>query len=367
MKPVTINPDNYCILMAGGIGARFWPMSRTNCPKQFIDVLGSGETLIQQTYRRLSKVCKSENIFIVTNELYRQIIKEQIPDITERQILCEPARRNTAPCIAYAAHKIHAENPNANIVVSPSDHVILHEEEFSDALLTALDATAKNNWLLTLGITPSRPDTGYGYIQHSDDSETGYENIRKVKTFTEKPQLEMAKQFLASGDFLWNSGIFIWSLKSLMTAMKQQLPDIHAIFSEGAEFYFTPQENEFIHKAYSEVRNISIDYGLMEKASNVYVLAADFGWSDLGTWGSLYEARKKDMNGNAIIGNSVMTYDTHNCIVNMPKNKLVVIQGLEDYIVVEDKNMLLIIRKQDEQLIRNIVEDVKERKGENYI
>ncbi|MDP4291939.1 MAG: mannose-1-phosphate guanylyltransferase [Bacteroidota bacterium] len=362
-----MDPNNYCILMAGGIGARFWPMSRTNCPKQFIDVLGTGETLIQQTYRRLSKVCQSKNIFIVTNELYSDIIKEQIPGITDRQILCEPSRRNTAPCIAYAAYKINAENPNANIVVSPADHIILREEEFTESLLTALDAASKNNWLLTLGITPSRPDTGYGYIQYTDIIDTGYKQIRKVKTFTEKPQLEMAMQFLESGDFLWNSGIFIWSLSSLLTAMKQQLPDINDIFSEGAELYFTEKEKDFIHKAYSEVRNISIDYGLMEKASNVYVMAADFGWSDLGTWGSLYESRSKDMNGNAIIGNSVMTYDTRNCIVNMPKNKLAVIQGLEDYIIVEDKNMLLIIRKQDEQLIRNIVEDVRERKGDNYI
>lgn len=367
MKSTTINPNNYCILMAGGIGSRFWPMSRTGCPKQFIDVLGTGETLIQQTYRRLSKVCEPRNIFIVTNELYRELVKEQITGISDRQILCEPSRRNTAPCIAYAAYKINAENPNANIVVSPADHIILHEEEFSDVLLAALEATSKNDWLLTLGITPSRPDTGYGYVQFADEIQTGYKDISKVKTFTEKPELEMAKQFLASGDFLWNSGIFIWSLSSLMTAMKQQLPDIDAIFSEGADFYFTDEEKDFVKKAYAEVRNISIDYGLMEKANNVYVMAADFGWSDLGTWGSLYDSRSKDMNGNAIIGNSVMTYDTRNCIVNMPKNKLVVIQGLEDYIIVEDKNMLLIIRKQEEQLIRNIVEDVKERKGDHYI
>jgi mannose-1-phosphate guanylyltransferase len=367
MKSTTINPDNYSILMAGGIGARFWPMSRTNRPKQFIDVMGTGETLIQQTYRRLSKVCKPENIFIVTNEIYSDIIKEQIPGITDRQILCEPSRRNTAPCIAYAAYKIKAENPNANIVVSPADHVILQEDEFTEVLLNAIEATSKNNWLLTLGITPSRPDTGYGYIQFSEDDETGYKHISKVKTFTEKPQIEMARQFLDSGDFLWNSGIFIWSLSSLMTALKQQLPDIDAIFAEGEAFYYTDREKEFIHKAYSEVRNISIDYGLMEKANTVYVMAADFGWSDLGTWGSLYDSRKKDMNGNAIMGKSVMTYDTRNCIVNMPKNKLVVIQGLEDYIIVEDKDMLLIIKKQDEQLIRNIVEDIKERKGDSFI
>jgi mannose-1-phosphate guanylyltransferase len=342
-------------------------MSRTNRPKQFIDVLGTGETLIQQTFRRLSKVCLSENIFIVTNEIYRDLVKSQIKGITDRQILCEPSRRNTAPCIAYAAHKIGVENPNANIIVSPADHIILKEDEFSEVLLTALEATSKNNWLLTLGITPSRPDTGYGYIQTSDDEGTGYKNIGKVKIFTEKPQLEMAQQFLDSGDFLWNSGIFIWSLPSLMLAMKQQLPDINDIFAEGREFYYTDKETAFIAKAYSEVRNISIDYGLMEKASNVYVLAADFGWSDLGTWGSLYDTRNKDLNGNAIIGKGVLAYDTTNCIVNMPNDKLVVIQGLDDFIVVDDSNMLLICKKQDEQQIRNIVEDVKLLKGDTFI
>lgn len=367
MNNSTVNPNNYCILMAGGIGSRFWPMSRTNRPKQFIDVLGTGETLIQQTFRRLSKVCLPGNIFIVTNEIYRDLVKAQIQGITDRQILCEPSRRNTAPCIAYAAHKIGVENPNANIIVSPADHIILKEEEFTQVLLKALDATAKNNWLLTLGITPSRPDTGYGYIQTSEDEETGYTNIGKVKIFTEKPQLEMAQQFLDSGDFLWNAGIFIWSLSSLMQAMKQQLPDINDIFAEGHEFYYTDKETAFIAKAYSEVRNISIDYGLMEKASNVYVLAADFGWSDLGTWGSLYDTRSKDLNGNAIIGKGVLAYDTTNCIVNMPNDKLVVIQGLDDFIVVDDSNMLLICKKQDEQQIRNIVEDVKLLKGETYI
>lgn len=367
MNNVTVNPNNYCILMAGGIGSRFWPMSRTNRPKQFIDVLGTGETLIQQTFRRLSKVCLPKNIFIVTNEIYRDLVKTQIAGITDRQILCEPSRRNTAPCIAYAAYKIGVENPNANIIVSPADHIILKEDEFSEVLLTALEATAKNNWLLTLGITPSRPDTGYGYIQTSEDEGSGYKNIGKVKIFTEKPQLEMAQQFLDSGDFLWNSGIFIWSLSSLMLALKQQLPDINDIFAEGKDFYYTDKEASFIAKAYSEVRNISIDYGLMEKASNVYVLAADFGWSDLGTWGSLYDTRSKDLNGNAIIGKSVQVYDTTNCIVNMPNDKLVVIQGLDDFIVVEDSNMLLICKKEDEQQIRNIVEDVKLLKGDAYI
>ncbi len=367
MNNPTVNPNNYCILMAGGIGSRFWPMSRTNRPKQFIDVLGTGETLIQQTFRRLSKVCLPGNIFIVTNEIYRDLVKAQIKGITDRQILCEPSRRNTAPCIAYAAHKIGVENPDANIIVSPADHIILKEDEFSEVLLTALEATAKNNWLLTLGITPNRPDTGYGYIQLSDDEDTGYKNIGKVKIFTEKPQLEMAEQFLASGDFLWNSGIFIWSLSSLMLALKQQLPDINDIFAEGRELYFTEKESAFVAKAYAEVRNISIDYGLMEKASNVYVLAADFGWSDLGTWGSLYDTRDKDLNANAIIGKSVLTYDTTNCIVNMPNDKLVVIQGLDDFIVVDDSNMLLICKKQDEQQIRHIVEDVKLLKGDAYI
>jgi len=362
-----MNQNNYCVIMAGGIGARFWPMSRTSHPKQFIDILGTGETLIQQTFRRFERVCPIENIYIVTNELYRDLVKQQLPGIGHSQILCEPTRRNTAPCIAYANYTILQRNPDANIVVAPSDHIILKEDNFIEVIEAALAATAGNDWLLTLGIQPSRPDTGYGYIQF-DDSQHYADDIRlrKVRTFTEKPQLEMAQQFLQSGDFLWNSGIFIWSLKSIMKAFENFLPEVDSIFKEGTGLYNTPAEKEFIVNAYTVCRNISIDYGIMEKAINVYVLASDFGWSDLGTWGSLYDSRPLNEEGNSIVGNNVMTYDSRNCIVNMPKDKLVILQGLNDYIVVEDDNILLVCRKEDEQQIRHFVTDVRLHKGEKF-
>lgn len=363
-----MNNNNYCIIMAGGIGARFWPMSRQNHPKQFIDILGTGETLIQSTFNRFRKVCPAENIYIVTNEIYKKQVLEQLPAIGEEQVLCEPSRRNTAPCIAYANYRILQKNPEANVVVAPSDHIILKEEAFTEVITAALDATEKNNWLLTLGIQPSRPDTGYGYIQF--DETIGCETdsrIKKVKTFTEKPQLEMAKQFLASGDFLWNSGIFIWKLKTIMAAFEKYLPDVDQLFRAGIGKYATPAETDFIHQTYAVCKSISIDYGVMEKANNVYVLSSDFGWSDLGTWGSLYETRKKDKNENAIVGNNVLMYESKNCIVNMPKDKLVVLQGLDDYIVVEDEGTLLICRKSDEQQIRQFVNDVMIEKGEKYV
>ena len=354
--------------MAGGIGSRFWPMSRTTNPKQFLDILGTGETLIQQTVNRFRKICPIENVFIVTNDIYSELVKEQIPDLDESQILCEPARRNTAPCIAYANYKIQAINPNANIVVAPSDHIILKEDIFINVIESALEATANNDWLLTLGIEPSRPDTGYGYIQfdmsHADKRD---ERIRKVKTFTEKPELDVAKEFVKSGDFLWNAGIFVWSLKSIQKAFANHLPDVNDIFKDGIEMYNTKNEELFIDQAYSICKNISIDYGVMEKADNVFVLSSDFGWSDLGTWGSLYATREKDENRNTIVGKNVMTYDTSNCIVNVKGERLVVLQGLDDYIVVDEDNTLLICKKSDEQSIRQIVNDVKAEKGDKFI
>jgi mannose-1-phosphate guanylyltransferase len=363
-----MNKNNYCIIMAGGIGARFWPMSRSAHPKQFIDILGTGETLIQQTFRRFERICPSENIFIVTNESYRELVKQQLTGISDDQILCEPARRNTAPCIAYANYRIAQLNPDANIVVAPSDHIILKEDSFTEVILAALEATAANDWLLTLGIKPSRPETGYGYIQFDDSCHyANNERLRKVKTFTEKPELDMAQQFLQSGDFLWNSGIFIWSLRSIMKAFETHLSEVDSIFKEGIPDYNKPSEKEFIDKAYTICRNISIDYGVMEKATNVYVMTSDFGWSDLGTWGSLYDIRQKNELGNTIVGNNVMVYDSHNCIVNMPKDKLVVMQGLTDYIVVEDDHILLICHKTEEQQIRKFVGDVRMSKGEKFV
>lgn len=363
-----MDKNNYCVIMAGGVGSRFWPMSRTSQPKQFLDILGTGETLLQQTARRFDKVCPPENVFIVTNEMYRDLIKEQIPHLENRQILCEPARRNTAPAIAFAAYKIAAENKDANLVVAPSDHVILKEKEFENDIKTVLKAASENNWLMTLGIKPSRPDTGYGYIQFADDHPFAEEErIHKVKTFTEKPELDLAKTFLDSGDFLWNSGIFAWSLQSILQAFKKHLPDIDSLFSEGMDKFNTPKEEEFITNTFSRCKSISIDYGVMEKADNVYVIASDFGWSDLGTWGSLYDIRKKDENGNAIIGKNVLTYDSKNCIVNTSDKKVVVLQGLDDYVIVENETALLVIQKQDEQQIRQIVHDVKMEKGDEYV
>ncbi len=354
--------------MAGGVGTRFWPMSKTSHPKQFIDILGSGKTLIQQTFDRFLKICPKENIYIVTNQIYKNLVLDQLQGISEKQVLCEPCRRNTAPCIAYANYKILQVNPDANIVVAPSDHIILKEDIFTDVILSAFEASSSNDWLLTLGIQPSRPDTGYGYIQF--DKNITYKNdnrIKKVINFTEKPKLEKAKSFLESGDFLWNSGIFIWSLKSIMKAFYKYLPEVDAIFNEGISKYNTAEEEIFINKAYTVCQNISIDYGVMEKADNVYVLASDFGWSDLGTWGSLFDIRKKNEQGNSVVGNNVMMYNTKNCIVNMPKDKLVVLQGLDDYIVVENDDILLVCKKSDEQQIRQFVDDVKIKKGDKFV
>lgn len=355
--------NNYCVIMAGGIGSRFWPMSTTKNPKQFIDILGTGRTLIQQTWDRFLRVCPKENILIVTNAIYKKQIKEQLPDIKDYQILCEPMRRNTAPCIAYANQKILKENKNANIVVSPSDHIITKEDKFIEVIKKALDYTGKNESLVTLGIKPSRPDTGYGYIQYkNEDAE-----IKKVKTFTEKPNLELAKTFLESGDFVWNSGIFIWSLNSINKAFNKYLPEVNEIFEKGIEFYNTEKEEDFINDSYSVCKNISIDYGIMEKADNVRVLPANFGWSDLGTWGSLFDNSSKDENNNVVQTDNALLYNSENNVINVSDEKLVVIQGLNDYIVVEKNNSILICKKEEEQLIRNIVNDVKLEKGEDFV
>lgn len=363
-----MSENYYCIIMAGGVGTRFWPMSKTSHPKQFIDILGTGKTLIQQTYDRFAKVCDKKNIYIVTNNDYKNIVKNQLSGINEDNIICEPIRRNTAPCIAYATYKIAQKNKNAVMVVAPSDHVIMNEDIFIETILSALKCATNNDRLLTLGIKPSRPDTGYGYIQFDHKStDKDDKKIFKVKTFTEKPGLEMAKSFLKSGDFLWNSGIFIWSLKSISKAFESHLSEVDDVFKEGVSFYNTEKEKDFIQKAYSICKSISIDYGVMEKAENVYVLMSDFGWSDLGTWGSLYDTREKDSNGNSIIGKNVISYNSTNCIVNMPNDKLVVMQGLEDYIVVEADNILLICKKTEEQHIRSFVNDVKENKGEHFV
>jgi len=354
--------------MAGGVGTRFWPLSKTSKPKQFLDILGTGKTLLQQTFDRISKICPIENIFIVTNEDYKELTALQLPRIKEEQILLEPMRRNTAPCIAYAAFKIKILNPNANIIVAPSDHLILKEDEFVNTVNKGIEFVSKNDALLTLGIKPSRPDTGYGYIQINNETQiVGNPKLKQVKTFTEKPELEMAKFFVESGEFFWNSGIFIWSLKSILSELKKHLPDVYNLFNDGNCIYNTPKEKEFILNTYSECKNVSIDYGVMEKSDNVYVMCSDFGWSDLGTWGSLYEHSPKDNQNNAISGNNTIIYKSSNCIINLPNDKLVVIQGLNDYIIAESDNTLLICPKKDEQNIRQIVNDVKLKKGDSFV
>lgn len=363
-----INKNNFCVIMAGGIGVRFWPMSKTETPKQFIDILGDGRTLIQKTFDRFAKFCPQENIYVVTNAQYEDLVKTQIPEISEDQIVLEPARRNTAPCIAYANYKIKARNPNAVVVVAPSDHIILDEEVFIDVIKNGLETVADNDWLLTIGIHPSFPNTGYGYIQFNED--LVYEknsSIYAVKTFTEKPSLEFAQQFVESGDFLWNAGIFMWSVKSIQDAFEEYLPEVDELFKKGEGLYNTSGEKEFINRIYQICRNISVDYGIMEKAKNVHVFAADFGWSDLGTWGAFHELMKKDQNNNAIVGNRVKTYNSTNCIISMPNNKVAVIQGLDDYIIVDTEDALLICKKEDEQQIKQFATDVKIDFGDKYV
>ena len=359
------NPNHYVVIMAGGIGSRFWPMSRTPHPKQFLDILGTGKSLLQQTWDRSKKVVPQENILIVTNAQYRGLVKEQLKGIRASQILLEPARRNTAPCIAYAAFRIKAKNPNASMVVAPSDHLILKDQEYTDLIRKALNEVEQNDALITLGITPTRPDTGYGYIQFQESSDD--QGVHKVKTFTEKPDLEMAKELVASGEFLWNAGIFIWSVKGILSAFENLMPDMYQIFQEGEETFATREEKKFIETAYMQCKSISIDYGVMEKAKNVFTIAADIGWSDLGTWGSLYSYSDKSEDGHVIQGKNVLTYDSKNCIVNVPKNKLVVLQGMEDMIVVENDDILLVCRQEDEQQIKRIVNDVKVEKGEKFV
>jgi len=352
--------------MAGGVGSRFWPLSRKTYPKQFIDILGTGKTFLQHTFERFAKICEAENIFIVTNEIYKSKVLEQLPQIKANQVLGEPLMRNTAPCIAYANYKIQKLNPNANIIVAPSDHLILDENEFIDVINNGLEFTKNSDTLLTLGMKPSRPETGYGYIQINKEEKIGT-SINKVKTFTEKPDIETAKMFQESGEFFWNSGIFIWSLKSIMKSFEINLNEVNSLFSEGIQNLNTEKEVEFINKIYPKCKNISIDYGIMEKAENVYVYLADFGWSDLGTWGSLYEHSRLDDNNNAVFGDNVFLYDSKNCIVNIPKNKLIVLQGLDDYIVVDSNDALLVCKKKDEQQIKKFVHDISKVDDEKYI
>lgn len=355
--------NSYCVILAGGIGSRFWPFSRTNLPKQFLDFFGIGRSLLQQTYDRFSKIIAKENIFISTNALYADLIKEQLPDIDSSQVLLEPARRNTAPSIAWSMYHIRAINPNANVVVAPSDHLILKEDEFLKAIERGLDFVAKEDKLLTLGIKPNRPETGYGYIQ-VDNQVDG--NFYEVKTFTEKPELELAKVFVDSGEFYWNSGLFLWNVNTLLKAGERLLPEMNKLAS-GNNFYGTDKEMDFINEVFPTCPNISIDFGLMEKADNVIVSLEDFGWADLGTWDSLYDQSPKDENENVTLKCQSLLYNSKGNVIALPKDKLAVIDGLEGYLIAESNNVLLICKKDEEQSIRRYVADARMRLGEDFI
>lgn len=356
--------NNYCVIMAGGSGSRFWPLSTTDCPKQFLDPMGLGKSFIRMTFERFLPIIPIENFFVVTSVAHRDKVMEHLPELSCDQILLEPIRRNTAPCIEYAMCRIEKINPNACVVVAPSDHLITNESEFLHIVKDGLEFVDGSDNLMTIGIRPNRPETLYGYIQFDQNVKIG--NIDKVKTFTEKPNLELATVFYESGEFLWNSGIFIWSIGGIQEAFKQFLPEIYCNFAAGKEFYGTPRENEFIDGLYPNCANISIDYGVMEKSQCVYVRGGEFGWSDIGTWGSLYGHMNKDENGNATVGR-VLTYNTKNCVVNMPQGKIAILDGLDGYMVVEKGGSLLVCRVENEQAIRNWVDDVKYKFGEDYI
>lgn len=355
--------QDYCVIMAGGIGSRFWPISKSVMPKQFLDIMKTGRTLIQQTFDRMNKLIHAENIYVVTNEEYRAIVNQQLPEIPDENILCEPMRRNTAPCILYANIKIGQKNPNANIVVTPADHLILNENEFLENISEGLDFVKHNDSLLTFGITPDRPATGYGYIQIA--AEGAESKFVTVKTFTEKPHLELAKFFLSSGDFLWNSGIFLWKHSIIDKAFMEFLPEMYNLFMENKDVFGTKDEKAAINRIYSDAKSISIDFGVMEKAQNVCVLKTDFGWSDLGTWNSLYSLHEKDDNHNVIIGDKVLSSKVQNNYVNIAgSDKVVLINGIEDLIVVDTDNALLICKRENEQQISELLNEAKLKFGE---
>lgn len=357
-----MNKNYYAILMAGGVGSRFWPVSTASFPKQFHDMLGTGETLIQKTFHRLSKLIPTENIYILTNEKYNDLVLEQLPNVTQKQVVLEPAMRNTAPCILYASLKIQKENPNAVMVVAPSDHWIEDEAAFIENLQTSFDKCEKENVLMTLGIQPTFANTGYGYINF-EKSESA---IKKVHQFTEKPDYETAKKFLESGNYLWNAGIFMWSVNTIITAFQNFQPKLFELFDEGFSVYNTDFEDDFIRDNYGRAENISIDYAIMEHASHVYVLPATFDWNDLGTWGSLYDKLDKEENRNAVVNAKPILQEASGNMIRTTNKKVVVIDGLNDYIVVDKDDVLLIYPKAKEQDIKKVLQKVKNTYGENY-
>lgn len=358
-----MNKNLYVVLMAGGVGTRFWPYSRNSRPKQFLDVLGIGKTLLQSTYDRFLPLCPKENILIVTHEEHLVLTREQLPDMPVENILTEPMRKNTAPCIIYASLKIYKENQDAVIVVAPSDHLIMDEPEFQRTIKSCFEQAKNQDKLITLGIKPIRPETGYGYIQYID----GKPALKKVKTFTEKPELALAKKFIDSGDFVWNAGIFVWGVQAILDGFRKYLPEMNEVFEEASQHFSTDQENKALQTAYAQTKSISIDYGIMEKADNVYVWLSTFAWSDLGSWSSLHDNSAKDSNNNAISGDSLI-YETRNSVIKGPKDKLIVVQGLNGYLVGAFDNVVIVCEKDKEELFRRIVNDLKNRpNGNDYL
>ncbi len=359
-----MSSHRYCVIMCGGVGSRFWPYSRENRPKQFIDFLGTGRSLLQMSYDRILPLVPKENIVVVTNEKYAPLIREQLPDISQSNILLEPARRNTAPCIAWAAYHISAIDPDASMIVTPSDHLITNENVFVDCVAKGFDFVERNEALLTLGIKPVRPETGYGYIQIGQEAESG---ILKVKTFTEKPNKELATVFLESGEFFWNSGIFLWKASSIISALHKYDSDLTALFDKGEACFGTPAEREFIEKNFSSCPANSIDYAVMEKADNVYVECVNFGWNDLGTWSALYDNSPKNRDANVVQNCKVLTYEATGNIFAVNDDKLLVVQGLKDYIIADAGDVLLICPKAEEQRIKQMVNDAKLAYNEKYL
>ena len=361
----TTRSNTYCVIMAGGIGSRFWPKSRQSMPKQFLDILGTGKSFIRHTYERFAKIVPAENFLVVTNRKYKALVLEHLPELTPQQVLCEPAGRNTAPCIAYAAYTLLKRDPEAEMIVTPSDHMILDQEEFREIIEECLEFASVHDALMTVGIKPTRPDTGYGYIQVSDA-----QPISKVKCFTEKPDLELARTFVQCGEFLWNSGIFVWKVRSIVEAFEKYLPEHHALFGGLLDATGSEAEESIVETIFSECRAISIDYGIMEKADNVYVRRGEFGWSDVGTWGSVYQCtsdREKDRDGNAAPEKNCYFYNTKASFVSLPREKIAVISGLKEYIVVDTDDVLMICPRAEEQNIKKFIDEVKYNTGEKHI
>jgi mannose-1-phosphate guanylyltransferase len=359
-----MSQHTYVAILAGGVGSRFWPGSREAKPKQFLDMLGTGKSLLRLTYERFLPLCPSEHIYIVTNAIYKSLVLEHIPELTEDQIICEPSRNNTAPCIAYTAFKLAALDPNANFVVAPADHIILKQDVFVETLKQALAFTATQDAIVTIGLQPTRPDTGYGYIQFGQSAD---DTIRKVLRFTEKPNVETAIEMIETGEYLWNGGIFVWRAEYVKIAFKAYAPEIYTLFEQGDELYNTPAEADFIATEYPKSPNISVDYAILERADAVYTIPADLGWSDLGTWASLYEESQKDERANAVIGGKVILHESENNLIRLASGKIAVIKSLSNFMIIDEDDVLLIYPKDKEQEIKVVTAEVKKTFGDTYL